>query len=71
MKYFPLGKHPDEEERRLLQSFRECDRDGKDVILRYAVKERRRSQGETTKIVPFPTDRVKRPLPSTPTKAKG
>lgn len=49
LEYFLTGKRQDEEEYRLLKNYRECDRDGKDVILGHAVEERRRTVEERKK----------------------
>lgn len=49
LEYFLTGSRPDQEEYRLLSNFRECDRDGKDIILGHAVEERRRSMEERKK----------------------
>ena len=49
MEYFLTGNRPDQEEYRLVANFRECDRDGKDIVLGHAVEERRRSVEERKK----------------------
>lgn len=51
LEYFLTGVRPDkEEEFRLLSNFRNCDRDGKDIVLGRAAEERRRSDTERKKV---------------------
>ena len=46
--YFLTGKRPEQDEFDLLTYFRECDRDGKRVIMGHAVEEYRRTEKEKT-----------------------
>lgn len=48
LEYFLTGKRPEQDEFDLLTYFRECDRDGKRVIMGHAVEEYRRTEKEKT-----------------------